>query len=384
VYYGTRDIRLEDIDIPEIGPEDVLLKVKVCGICGSDLHSYRYGVFSRSGWIMGHELAGEVIAVGDRVRDIQKGDRMAPFGGHLVSQTPGCGNCFWCLRGQSQYCESRPGGRHPCGKCDYCVSGKFYLCKEIRRYQDIGYSRNGGNAEYVAVWHAILNDNVYRLPDDISYDEGAALEPLAGVIRWVALAKPQAYDTAVVIGLGTIGLLTMQVLKSMVSRVIVCEKSQRRLQVARELGADVVIDVAHEDPVKKVAEVVGMGRSNAGRGGARADFVMECSGAGVALSQAMEMTRAGGRVVLVGLYEKAVTIDPNLIIFKDIHMISSQSYSSREPEGNPILQGMDLIKNSTVKIKPLISHEFPLEKINEAFETQAKPDESVKVLIKTR
>ena len=328
---------------------------------------------------MGHELAGEVCAVGERVKDIRVGDRVVPLGRRRADPR-GCGQCFWCQRGLSRWCEAQT--RKPCGKCEYCVAGQFYLCKETRRYQAIGYSRNGGYSDYVTVWDAVLNENVYKLPDHVSYDEGAAVEPLMGSIQWVSQAEPQPRDTAVVLGLGTIGLLVMQVLKTTVSRVIVSELSPKRLQIARELGADVVIDATREDPVQKVAEVTGVGRSNTGRGGGRADFVMECSGAGVALQQALEMTRAGGRIVLVGLFEESVAIDPNRIIFKDLRLISSQTQSPRKLTRNPVLQAIDMIAGGKVRIEPLITHEFPLEGIMEAFETQATPTEAVRVQIK--
>lgn len=382
VYYGARDIRPEEIEIPKIGPDDILINVKACGICGSDLHGYRQGHFTRPGWIMGHEFAGEVAEAGDRVKGIKTGDRVVYIPGEHGRVSQGCGSCFWCLRGQHQWCEAPTTTRKPCGKCEYCVAGQWWNCRETLRYQGPGYSRNGGYSEYAAIWDAVLNKNVYRLPNNMSYDEGAALEPLVGCIRWVAQAEPQPRDTAVVLGLGTIGLMAMQLLKNMVSRVIVSEVSQRRLEVARELGADAAIDAAKEDPVQKVAELTGVGRSRSGRGGGRADFAMECSGAGVALQQAMQMTRAGGRVVLVGLFEKPATIDPNLIIFKDLKLISSQSDFAGNLTGNPILQAIDMIAGGKVKVKPLISHAFPVEKIKEAFEVQTRADESVKVLIR--
>ncbi|MFC2021949.1 zinc-binding dehydrogenase, partial [Chloroflexota bacterium] len=277
VYYGARDIRVEDIEDSQIGPADVLIKVRACGICGSDLHAYNQGIFSRPGWVMGHELSGDAVAVGERVKDIKQGDRLVPIG---RTNAPGCGQCYWCQMGQPQWCEVLP--KKPCGQCEYCKTGQFYLCKETLRYQAIGYSRNGGYSEYVTVWDATLNKNVFKIPDGMSYDEGAFIEPLNGCLEWISLAEPEPRDTAVVLGLGTIGLLMMQVLKDTVSRVIVSELSPRRLQVAKEFGADVVINATQEDPVQKVVEVTGVGRSRTGRSGGRADFVMECSGAGVA------------------------------------------------------------------------------------------------------
>lgn len=384
IFYGARDMRAEEIDMPKIGPTDVLIKVKAAGICGSDLHSYRQGLFFRPGWVMGHEFSGEAVEVGVEVKGIKKGDRLVRLGaGGRVASPYACGKCFWCVRGEPRYCEAVSGSRKPCGKCKYCQAGQWWLCEETLRYQGPGYSRNGGCAEYVVIWDAKLNENVFILPDSISYEEGVTLEPLTGCIRWVSFANPQPRDTAVVIGLGAIGLAAMQILQNTVSRVIVSEVSPRRLQAARELGAELVIDAANEDPVKKVIEWTGVGRSRSGRGGGRADFVMECSGAGVVLQPSLEMTRTGGRIVLVGLFEEPSTIDPNLIVFKDLHLISSQA----EYHGSAkdlVFGAFELVTSGKVKLKPMISHEYPIEKINEAFKMAANTNESVRVLVKPK
>ena len=206
------------------------------------------------------------------------------------------------------------------------------------------------------------------------------MEPLWGAYRWVMMADPQPFDTAVVTGLGTIGLLVMEVLKNFVSKVIVTEVSQKRLQLARELGADVAIDVTKEDPLKKVIELTGTGRSFAGKGGGCADIVMECSGVAVALQQAIEMTRAGGHIVLVGLFEEDVPINVNHVIHKQLNLISSFGWG-KKPVNQEIKEAIRLLADGKVNVKPLISHQFPLDRIMEAFEVQTKPDQSVKVLV---
>jgi len=207
------------------------------------------------------------------------------------------------------------------------------------------------------------------------------VEPLQGAFHWVSLAEPESRDTAVVLGAGTVGLLVMQLLKNYVSRVIVCEVSPLRLRLARELGADVIIDASVEEPVQRVMDITGTGRSYSGKGGACADIVMECSGTGVALQQALEMTRTGGKIVLVGLFDDLVAINPNRIIHKQLKVISSfaKGKLSRSQETAHVI---DLITSGKVKLRPLITHEFGLDEIREAFEAQARPDQSVKVLIK--
>lgn len=379
VFYGAKDFRVEDVEKPEIQPTDVLLKVKACGICGSDLHSYKQGIFSRPGFVMGHELSGEVVKVGGKVKNIKLGDRLVPMGPLVKKLQKGCGECFWCLRGQPQWCPTLV--HKPCGKCDSCKSGQFWMCPDLQRYLDVGYSRWGGYAEYLLVPDAVVDKTVYKIPESVSWEEASFLEPLSGAYKWVTLANPQKHETAVVTGLGTIGLLVMQVLKQFVSKVIVAEVSEKRLKLAKELGADVIIDVKKEDALKKVIELTGVGRSGSGKGGGCADIVMECSGVPFVLQQAVEMTRTGGRIVLVALYEHDVPLDVNHIIHKQLSLISSFKGG---PEGpiSEIKNSMQMIADGRVRVKPLISHNFPLDNVMDAFEVQTKPDESIKVVIK--
>jgi len=376
VFYGARDFRVEDIEKPKIQPTDILIKVKACGICGSDLHAYKEGIFSRPGFVMGHELAGEVVEVGNRVEHIAVGDRVVPLG-RVREKT--CGECFWCQRGQPQWCLSI--SHKPCGECTQCRSGKWWLCEQNQRYMGMGYSRNGGYAEYMFVPEANINRNVYKVPDSVIFEEATFLEPLWGAYKWVEMANPQPRDTAVVTGLGTIGLLVMQVLKHHVARVFVSDISEKRLQLAKELGADVVINASREDPLARVIELTGTGRSFSGKGGGCADIVIECSGSPAAFKQAIEMTRTGGHIVLVGLYEQEISFDVNRIIHKQLKLVSSFN-PGRRPAPKEISDCMDLIASGKVKVRPLISHEFPLDEIMNAFETQTRASESVKVIVK--
>jgi threonine dehydrogenase-like Zn-dependent dehydrogenase len=379
VFYGARDFRVEDVEVPKIEPTDVLIKVKACGICGSDVHTFKRGIFSRPGFIMGHEFSGEVAEVGKRVKGIKIGDRVVALVAPTHVAPQGCGQCFWCLRGQPQWCPTV--GHKPCGECDYCKSGKFWMCDSMQRHMLIGYGRNGAYAEYVFVPDAVLDKNIFKIPDSMSWEEAALIEPLWGGYRWVMMANPKPHETAVVTGLGAIGLSVMLVLKQFVSKVIVSEVSQKRLKLAKELGADVAIDAAKEDPLQKVIELTGTGRSFSGKGGGCADIVMECSGVPVAMQQAIEMTRTGGRIVLVGVFEQEVPLNINHIIHKQLSIISSYS-KGQKPIGEEIKAAIELISSGKVDAKSLISHVFPLDKIMEAFEVQTNPEQSIKVIIK--
>ena len=379
VFYGPRDLRIEDVEEPEIGPGDILVKVEACGICGSDLHGYKKGSMTRPGWIMGHELSGIVAGVGSNVRDIKVGDRVVPnIRWTLMRRNiKGCGECYWCKKGLDLWCDR--GLHRPCGKCQYCQAGQFWLCTELCRYQDIGYGRNGGFAEYVRMADAVLGETVYRLPDSLSFEDGALLEPLAGCVDWVSLAEPKSGEVAVVLGAGTIGLCAMQVLKTTVARVIISDVSSRRLALAGELGADVVVDAGKEDVVQKVVEITGTGRSFTGRAGARADIAMECAGVPATLIQAIEVVRTGGRVVLVSLFEEAVSIEPNRIIHKPIKLISS--FEQSRTDTDELAAAIELISSGKARGEALVSHHFSLGQINEAFETQLRAGESVKVVV---
>jgi threonine dehydrogenase-like Zn-dependent dehydrogenase len=379
VFYGAKDFRIENIEPPKIEATDVLIKVKACGICGSDVHTFKRGIFARPGFVMGHEFSGEVTEVGKRVKGIKIGDRVvalvAPT--HVAPQS--CRQCFWCLRGQPQWCPTV--AAKACGQCDYCKSGRWWLCDSMQRHMLIGYGRNGAYSEYVFVPDAALDKNIFKIPDSMSWEEAALIEPLWGGYRWVMMANPQPHDVAVVTGLGAIGLSVMLMLKQFVSKVIVSEVSKKRLQLAKELGADVAIDATKEDPLQKVIELTGTGRSYSGKGGGCADIVMECSGVPKALQQAIEMTRTGGRIVLVGIFEQEVPLNINHIIHKQLSLISSYSKGQR-PIGEEIKAVIELISSGKVKAKSLISHVFPLDKIMEAFEVQCNPEQSIKVIVK--
>src|SRR4030043_2285084 len=379
VFYGPRDFRVENVEVPRMEPTDVLIRVKACGICGSDVHTYKTGIMGRPGFVMGHELSGEGAEAGKKVKDIKAGVRVIAIVVQPIETAQGCGKCFWCFRGQIQGCPSI--AHKPCGECEYCKSGRFWMCDRIQRHMLIGYGKNGGYAEYVLVPEAALNINVFKIPDALSFEEAALIEPLWGGYRWVMMAEPQPHETAVVTGLGAIGLSVMLVLKQYVSKVIVAEVSQKRLQLAKELGADIAIDPTKEDPVQKVVELTGTGRSFSGKGGGCADIVMECSGVPTVLKQAIEMTRSGGRIVMVGLFEEEGTLNINRIIHKQLRLISSFR-RGRQPVSQEVREAIQLISSGRVNVKPLISHTFPLDKIMEAFEVQTKPEQSIKVIIK--
>jgi threonine dehydrogenase-like Zn-dependent dehydrogenase len=336
VYHEPYRLQVEDIPDPQAGPDDVVVKVHACGICGSDLHGYRAGLWVEPGEVMGHEWAGEVVDVGANVTYLQTGDRVA------VGDFHGAGG----------------GGK------------------------SVGYGLPGAYAEYVRIPHAEVPGRVGKIPPELDYDEAAALEPIRCGLHAAKLANPEVNDWAVVIGAGMIGLACMQALRVRSScRVIAVDLSPRRLELARELGAQLTIDARKEDALAKVKEITGEGHYRWGAQahgrwsrGAQADVVVEAAGTATTLKQALEMVRHGGTVIQIALFEQDVELDPTIITQKQVRL---QGCAGGERFG----LAADLVRTGRIRVKPFITHHFPLAKVTEAFETQLRPDVSGKVIV---
>jgi 2-desacetyl-2-hydroxyethyl bacteriochlorophyllide A dehydrogenase len=325
VYHGPRDIRVEELPMPAIAADEVLVRVAACGICGSDLHLYRLGIFEalgrpvEGGRVMGHELAGEIAAVGASVSEFRPGDRIA------------------------------------------------------------GVSL-GGFAEYVAV--KLTERGPHHLPARVSFEEGATLEPLATSIHGVDLARPGRGETVVVLGAGIIGLGCLQVLRagSDDCRVIMVDASKRRLDMARALGADAVVDLSATDPLEAVIELTGgakpLDRFQVRSG--NADAVIDCAGAQVSPDQGLHMLKqAEGRLVLVALFERPPTLDFNQVVRKQVTVQGSWAWT-----GDDFRRAIKLVASGRIDRKPLISHQFSLAETPLAFSTQDRPEAAIKVLLK--
>ncbi|HOJ51766.1 MAG TPA: alcohol dehydrogenase catalytic domain-containing protein [Syntrophales bacterium] len=329
VLRGAREIRTEEVPYPALEPHGIILKVKACGICGSDLHIYKRP--DRAGTIFGHEFSGEVVEVGKDVKGIEPGMRVTAVGFRP------CGNCFWCQQGKS------------------------YRCSHMEL---IGYEFPGAMAEYVHVPFAVLGRTVFPLPDELSYKEGASVEPLSISYFSVNRAQPKPEDTVLVIGLGVIGLHAIQVLKALgVRRVIASGRRASRLEAARVLGADHVIDAAREDTEKAVMELTGH---------IGVDIVIECAGQQVTFDQSMALVKGGGKVMLVGVYEKPLTWDPLSAIAKNVSLIGCL--------GGNFPACINLLQSGQVKVRPLITHTFSLDQAAEAFTTQLTDPGAIKVM----
>ena len=332
VLNGACDITIEEVPEPVVEPEGVVIEVKACGICGSDVHLYSRG--GPGGMIMGHEFSGDIIEVGENVTGVNVGDRVVAMSGR------GCGQCYWCQRGQ------------------------WISCK---RMMLLGYGIPGALAQYVSVPNFRMGEFTTILPASLTYEEGATAEPLSVALHTVEQAQPQPEDTAVVIGAGIIGLCVIQILKSMgVNQIIVSGRREGRLKIARESGASTVVDATKENIVPIVDKLT------SGKG---ADIVFECAGLPTTFQQAMEMVHRGGKVGLVGLYGQPISWNPTFIVGNDVTLLGCGLRFE-------LPGAVDLLQSGKVNTRPMITHEFPLENTKQAFETQISSQDAIKVLVK--
>ncbi len=328
VMRGIKDIRTETVPDPVLEPHGVIIKVKACGICGSDLHVYKR---DEQGTIFGHEFSGDVVSVGDQVKGIAPGMRVTAV------------------------------GFRPCGKCFWCSQGKGHRCSNMAL---LGYQFPGAMAEYVHIPFAALGRTVFPLPEELSYEEAASVEPLSISYFSVNRAQPKPDESVAVLGLGVIGLYAIQVLKSFgVTRILASGRRAARLRAATECGADVVIDAASQDPTAAVMDATAKMGVNT---------VVECAGQQATFDQAVAMARGGGKILLVGIYEQPLTWDPLPAISKNLSLIGCL--------GGNFPASIELLRSGKVSARPLITHRFTLDQAAEAFRAQLQEPDAIKVM----
>jgi len=309
------NFELQDMPEPEIGADDVLIEVKACGICGSDVHGMDGSTGRRHPpLVMGHEAAGVIAETGANARDWHAGDRVT-FDSTLY-----------------------------CGACDFCRQNKINLC-DNRRVLGIScddYRQHGAFAEYVAVPQRIL----YRLPEGVAFEQAAMVEPVSVAVHAVGRAPVSSSDTAVVIGAGMIGLLVVQVLRATgCGTIIAVDIEQGKLELAKQFGADLALD-ADECEVTETIE-----QQTDGRG---ADAVFDVVGITPTVSSAVRCTRKGGTVTLVGNFSPTVKLPLQQTVLREISLYGSCASCGEYPES------LDMIARGDVKVDPLISVVAPL------------------------
>ena len=272
-FFGKNDLRLVDLPEPTIGDAEVLLKIKKVGICGTDLHIYTGGMPVKPPLVIGHEFVGDVVKIGKDVTRVKVGDRAVAE--HVIG----------------------------CGKCSYCQEGKRNLCKKPTV---IGLHRQGALAEYLA----IPEELVYALPEKLTYDDGVLVEPLSIAVYAVRKANVQVGDRVAVVGQGPIGLFVGQVAKSAGATVYGFDKHDNRLEFAKE--HDYIhekINITQPDFVEEFRRMI----STDG-----ADVVFEAVGSDQSAEMALELARASGKVLVLGVFEHNVQVNMMHIVKKEL------------------------------------------------------------------
>jgi L-iditol 2-dehydrogenase len=315
VLTAYRRLEIKDVATPAPGPRDVRVRVRACGICGSDVHGYDGSSGRRiPPLVMGHEAAGVVEAVGPEVRRFKPGDRVT------FDSTVHCGECVFCRAGQVNLCDRR----------------------QVIGVSPGEYKRDGAFAEALVVPERI----VCAVPEAVPLEHAAMVEPLSVAVHAVERARIAAGDTAVVVGCGMIGLLTLQAAKAAgCGRLVAVDLDAGRLEQARRLGADVTLG-AGEDVAARVGELTG------GRG---ADVALEAVGATAPIATAIRSLRKGGTLVLIGNVTPKVEVDLQAIVTRELSVLGTCA-SSGEYE-----KALSLLATGAVKLDGLISAVVPLE-----------------------
>jgi L-iditol 2-dehydrogenase len=309
-------LEIADLPLPAVGRGEVLVRVEACGICGSDVHGFDGSTGRRiPPIVMGHEAAGTVETVGEGVTKYKKGDRVT------FDSTIYCGECQYCKRGQINLCDNREVIGVSCGD----------------------YRRHGAFAEYVVVPERIM----YPLPGDFSFNEAAMLEAVSVAMHGVKVSQLEGGETALVIGAGMIGLLTLQAARAAgCARVFIADVDATRLELARKIGAD---EVLHCSGAELVAEVMRL------TGGNGVDVALEAVGRNETVAGAIDCTRKGGKVTLIGNIMPEVTLPLQKVVVKQLRLQGSCASSGEYPEA------IELIANGKIQVKPLITAVASLE-----------------------
>jgi L-iditol 2-dehydrogenase len=333
IYEGPWQMAIRDIDAPQPGPTDVIVSVKASGICGSDVHGYM-GITGRRvpGIAMGHEFSGVVAATGQQVADFKIGDRV------IVQPEITCQVCEMCKAGLPNNCVNRT---------------------------YIGAQLHGGYAEAVQVPQQLL----YRMPDGMSWEQGAMVEPAAVAMRAVNRTPINLMDTVVIIGAGTIGLLALAWARLKgAGKIVITDVNPHRLSMALELGADAAVNVGKEDPLQVVNE-----HTN-GRG---ADCVIEAVGMTETVQQSVKLVRTSGHVTWIGNSRPDVEVNMQRVVTREIVVSGSYAFVEEFP------RAIEAIGSGRLNVMPLVERVSSLDEGPQLFHDLASGTlDVVKVVLK--
>jgi L-idonate 5-dehydrogenase len=336
VIHAPLDLRIEDADIPAMGPYDVRVRIRAGGICGSDLHYYLHGGFGtvrlKQPMILGHEIAGEVMEVGAQVSRVQPGDRVA------INPSQPCGHCRFCLD----------------GKPNHCLDMRFYG-SAMRMPHVQGAFRE------VLVCNEV---QAVPIPAALPLEKAAFAEPLAVCLHAARQAGPLLGQRVLVTGSGPIGALAVLVARQAGAReVVATDIMEAPLAIARRIGADIALNTAGDPEA--------LTRFKADKG--RFDAVFEASGSGVALAGAMEVTRPGGTIVQLGLAGGEMTLPINMLVAKEIALRGTFRFHEE------FAWAVHFLATGTIDVSPLLTEIVPLSEAVRAFELAADRTRAMKV-----
>jgi L-iditol 2-dehydrogenase len=333
VYYNNKDVRIQEMPKPEIADDEILVKVMASGICGSDVTEwYRVPKAPR---ILGHEATGVIEKTGDKVKGYKVGDRV--FVSHHV----------------------------PCNKCRYCLGGHHTACETLHTTNYYP----GGFAQYIRVPRINVESGVYKLPIDVSFEEGTFIEPLACVVRGQRLAGIQKDDVLLVIGSGVSGILHVQLAKrNGVKRVVVADINRYRLKLAEKFGADFTVDAKGDLP-QKLKEV---------NGERLVDKVVVCTGATQAALTALDCVDKGGTILFFAVPEPSVKVPVPINQFWRNEITLKTSYGAAPDD---LAESLAVLAEGKVNVEDMITHRLSLRQAAEGFRLMAEAGESLKVIL---
>ena len=333
VYYSNKDVRIEEKPIPEINENEILIKVMASGICGSDVMEW-YRI-KKAPIVLGHEMSGIVEKAGKNVKNFKAGDRV--FVSHHV----------------------------PCMKCHYCLNSHHTACETLHKTS----FDPGGFSEYLRVPKINLEFGTFKLPDNVSFDEGTFIEPIGTVVRAQRLAALEENQALLIIGSGISGLMHVKVAKARnVKKIIAVDINEYRLNAAKIYGADYVFN-ANGDFISKIKEI------NENR---LADVVIVCTGALAAAQQALKCIDKGGTILFFAVPkpEEKLEIPINDFWKDEIRVMTSYGAAP-----NDLQESIELIKSKKLNLNEMITHKLRFGEIQKGFQLVAEGKDSIKVIV---
>ncbi len=334
MYHSLDDIRLENVPKPEIGFDEVLVEMRACGVCGSDLMDWY--LRSRAPLVLGHEPVGVIVETGKNVNGFEVGDRI--FAHHHVADLT----------------------------CYYCAHGDYTMCPKFGQT----HIEPGGFAEYFKVPTPNLQIDTLKLPSNLSFEEATLIEPVGCCIRAQNKAGIRKGDTVAIIGAGPNGIIHALLSRlSGANKILVADIVDYRLKIAQNFGADLAFNPQRENVVDHVKEVT----ENRG-----ADLVIVTAPSIKAVEDAVQIVRRGGKLLLFAPTQpdQYVRLSPHRLFFSEITVVPSYSVSHIETR-----IALQLITSGRIKAKDLITHRFPLSRTEDAFQTAARNKECLKVIV---